>query len=54
MGCCAIDPEGLDIPLETPELLLCVDTEPLFDFVDWKYEFGLVKSTMKCLQFTYF
>lgn len=37
--CCAIDPDGLDIPLEIPELLLWVETDPLqlLDLEGWKW-----------------
>lgn len=35
--CCAIEPDGLDIPLDTPELLLCVETDPLL-FVPFDFE----------------
>lgn len=34
-----MDPAGLGRPLEIPELLLCVETEPLLDLDDgWKHE----------------
>jgi hypothetical protein len=36
--CWAIDPEGLDMPLDTPELLLCVEMDPFVDLVGYKID----------------